>query len=311
MTWSGKRYRSLNHHLREKFGEKVMKISLDAGFTCPNRDGTISATGCIFCSERGSGDFAGARLLPIKDQFDEIRGVMNKKWKSGKYIAYFQAFTNTYDTEENLKGKYDEGLAQPGVVGLAIATRPDCLDEEKVRLLAEYAKDHYVWVELGLQTASDETALLINRGYDRVVYDKAVALLKKYGIETVTHVIFGLPGETEEDMLDTVRYVRDAGSKGVKFHLLYLVENTPMVKLFQEGLLTFLSREEYIELIVQAVGLLDPSMVVHRFTGDSPRELLIGPKWSLRKWEILNDIDGALEERNISQGDFQEKGVLQ
>lgn len=310
MNWSGKRYHSLNHHLREKFGEKVMKISLDAGFTCPNRDGTVSRTGCIFCSERGSGDFAGERLLPIGEQFCQIRDVMDKKWKSGKYIAYFQAFTNTYDTVENLKKKYDQGIAQPGVVGLAIATRPDCLDEEKVRLLAEYARDCYVWVELGLQTASDETARRINRGYDRVVYEEALALLKQYGIETVTHVIFGLPGETPADMLDTVRYVTDRGSDGVKFHLLYLVEHTPMVKLYEEGLLTFLTREEYIELIVQAVGLLDPRMVVHRFTGDSPRQLLIGPKWSLRKWEILNDIDRTLEERNISQGSLRRGKAL-
>lgn len=307
MTWSGKRYRSLNHHLREKFGEKVMKISLDGGFTCPNRDGSISSKGCIFCSERGSGDFAGERLLSIEDQFCQIQDVMNKKWKSGKYIAYFQAFTNTYDTVENLRRKYDEAVAQSGVVGLAIATRPDCLDEENVRLIAEYATRFYVWVELGLQTASDETAKVINRGYDRRVYEDALRLLKRYGIETVTHVIFGLPGETSEDMLDTVRYVTEQGSDGLKFHLLYLVENTPMVKLHEEGKLTFLTKEEYIELIVKAVGLLDEKTVVHRFTGDSPRKLLIGPKWSLNKWEILNEIDRTLSLHNISQGSLRDR----
>lgn len=307
MTWSGKRYRSLNHHLREKFGEKVMKISLDGGFTCPNRDGSISSKGCIFCSERGSGDFAGERLLSIEDQFCQIQDVMNKKWKSGKYIAYFQAFTNTYDTVENLRRKFDEAVAQSGVVGLAIATRPDCLDEENVRLLADYATRFYVWVELGLQTASDETAKVINRGYDRRVYEDALRLLKRYGIETVTHVIFGLPGETSEDMLDTVRYVTEQGSDGLKFHLLYLVENTPMVKLYEEGKLTFLTKEEYIELIVKAVGLLDEKTVVHRFTGDSPRKLLIGPKWSLNKWEILNEIDRTLSLHNISQGSLRDR----
>lgn len=307
MTWSGKRYRSLNHHLREKFGEKVMKISLDGGFTCPNRDGSISSKGCIFCSERGSGDFAGERLLSIEDQFCQIQDVMNKKWKSGKYIAYFQAFTNTYDTVENLRRKFDEAVAQSGVVGLAIATRPDCLDEENVRLIAEYATRFYVWVELGLQTASDETAKVINRGYDRRVYEDALRLLKRYGIETVTHVIFGLPGETSEDMLDTVRYVTEQGSDGLKFHLLYLVENTPMVKLYEEGKLTFLTKEEYIELIVKAVGLLDEKTVVHRFTGDSPRKLLIGPKWSLNKWEILNEIDRTLSLHNISQGSLRDR----
>ncbi len=305
MNWSGKRYHSLNHHLREKFGEKIMKISLDGGFSCPNRDGTISSRGCIFCSERGSGDFAGTRLLSITDQFCQVREVMNRKWNSGKYIAYFQAFTNTYDTVENLKAKYDEAVALDGVVGLAIATRPDCLDEERVRLIAEYARSFYVWVELGLQTSNDATGRLINRGYDRVVYEQAMALLKKYNIESVTHVIFGLPGETGEDILDTVRYVRDQGSDGVKFHLLYLMSHTPMEKLYQEGKLKFLTKEEYIDLICRAIGLLDPETIVHRVTGDSPRDLLIGPMWSLNKWEILNEIDAELARRDITQGSLR------
>lgn len=306
MTWSGKRYHSLNHHLREKFGEKVMKISLDGGFSCPNRDGTISNKGCVFCSERGSGDFAGTRLLSITDQFCQVRDVMSRKWSSGKYIAYFQAFTNTYDTVEHLAAKYDEALSQPGVVGLAIATRPDCLDESKVRLIAEYAKKFYVWVELGLQTASDETGQLINRGYDHIVYEKTMALLKKYHIETVTHIIFGLPGETAEDMLSTVKYVQDQGSDGVKFHLLHLMRHTPLEKLHNEGRLTFLTKEEYIDLICRAIGLLNPETIVHRVTGDAPRALLIGPMWSLNKWEILNDIDKELGARDITQGSLRE-----
>lgn len=307
MNWSGKRYHSLNYQLREKFGEKVMKISLDGGFSCPNRDGTISDQGCVFCSERGSGDFAGTRCLSITDQFGQVRAIMSKKWSSGKYIAYFQAFTNTYDTPANLKAKYDEAVALSGVVGLAIATRPDCLDEARVKLIAEYAKKYYVWVELGLQTSNDDTGRLINRGYDRIVYEQAMALLKKYNIETVTHIIFGLPGETQEDMLNTVKYVRDLGGNGVKFHLLYLMRHTPLETLYNEGKLTFLTKEDYIDLICRAIGQLDPEIIVHRVTGDSPRELLIGPLWSLNKWEVLNEIDKALAARNISQGSLRDE----
>lgn len=307
MMWSGKRYHTLNYHLRARFGEKVMKISLDGGFSCPNRDGTISREGCIFCSERGSGDFAGSRRLSITDQFDQVRDQMSEKWTKGKYIAYFQAFTNTYDTVESLKRKYDEAVEQPGVVGLAIATRPDCLDEEVVKLIAEYAKDYYVWVELGLQTASDQTADLINRGYQTKAYEDAMMLLKQYNIDVVTHIIFGLPGETKQDMLSTVGFVRDQGSQGVKFHLLHLIKNTPMEQLYNEGGLQFMSKDDYIDVICEAVGLLDPDMVVHRLTGDAPRELLIGPMWSLNKWEILNTIDSELERRNITQGSLLEE----
>lgn len=307
MMWSGKRYHTLNYHLRARFGEKVMKISLDGGFSCPNRDGSISREGCIFCSERGSGDFAGSRRLSITDQFDQVRDQMSEKWTKGKYIAYFQAFTNTYDTVESLKRKYDEAVEQPGVVGLAIATRPDCLDEEVVKLIAEYAKDYYVWVELGLQTASDQTADLINRGYQTKAYEDAMMLLKQYNIDVVTHIIFGLPGETKQDMLSTVGFVRDQGSQGVKFHLLHLIKNTPMEQLYNEGGLQFMSKDDYIDVICEAVGLLDPDMVVHRLTGDAPRELLIGPMWSLNKWEILNTIDSELERRNITQGSLLEE----
>lgn len=306
MMWSQKRYHTLNHDLRERFGEKVMKISLDGGFSCPNRDGTISAEGCIFCSERGSGDFAGERWLTISEQFCQVRQTMAKKWDKGKYIAYFQAFTNTYDTVEALRQKYDEAVVMPGVVGLAIATRPDCLNEEIVRLIAGYADKYYVWVELGLQTSNDETAHLINRGYDREVYEQAMELLRSYGVDAVTHVIFGLPGETREDMLATVRYVRDQGSRGIKFHLLHLMKNTPMEKFYEEGRLRFMTKAEYIDVICSAIGLLDPAMIVHRLTGDAPRSLLIGPMWSLNKWEILNEIDAELARREITQGSLLE-----
>ncbi|CUQ21652.1 MULTISPECIES: TIGR01212 family radical SAM protein [Clostridium] len=304
--WNGKRYHSLNYFLRDRFKEKVFKISLDGGFSCPNRDGTISKGGCLFCSESGSGDYAGDRELSITKQFCDIKEMMNKKWKEGKYIAYFQAFTNTYAPVEELKRKYDEALKQEGVVAIAIATRPDCLQDEVLELLEEINKKFYVWVELGLQTVSDETARKINRGYKLEVYEDAIRRLKERNIDFVTHCIFGLPGETKEDMLRSVDYIAHSGSKGIKFHLLHLMKHTPMVKLYERGELEFLSQDDYIDLICKSIAMLPEDMVVHRLTGDAPRDLLIGPMWSLKKWEVLNAIDKALVDNEIYQGkDFK------
>ncbi|MDD6796023.1 MAG: TIGR01212 family radical SAM protein [Clostridiaceae bacterium] len=302
--WNGKRYHTLNHFLRNKFGEKVFKISLDGGFSCPNRDGTISKGGCLFCSERGSGDFAGDRDFSISKQFEDIKIMMNKKWKHGKYIAYFQAYTNTYAPVEVLREKYEEALKQEGVVALAIATRPDCLGDEVLDLLEEINKRFYVWVELGLQSCNDDTARKINRGYRLNVFEDAIKRLKERNIDFVVHSIFGLPGETKEDMLKTVDYIAHSGAQGVKFHLLHLMENTPMVKLYERGELEFLSQEEYIDLLCRAVERIPEEMVVHRLTGDAPRALLIGPMWSLKKWEVLNGIDKAMEEQNVYQGKY-------
>lgn len=304
--WNGKRYHSLNYFLRNKFNEKVFKISLDGGFSCPNRDGTISKGGCLFCSESGSGDYAGNRVLSIGKQFCDIKEMMNKKWKEGKYIAYFQAFTNTYAPVDELREKYKEAIKQEGVVALAIATRPDCLGEDVLDLLEEINKDVYVWVELGLQTVSDDTARKINRGYKLDVYEDAIYRLKKRNIDFVTHCIFGLPGETKDDMLNTVKYISKTGSKGIKFHLLHLMKNTPMVKLYERGELEFLSQDDYIDLICKGISMIPEEMVVHRLTGDAPRDLLIGPMWSLKKWEVLNAIDKALVDNEIYQGkDFE------
>ena len=305
--WNGKRYHSLNYFLRNKFNEKVFKISLDGGFSCPNRDGTISKGGCLFCSESGSGDYAGNRVLSIGKQFCDIKEMMNKKWKEGKYIAYFQAFTNTYASVDELREKYKEAIKQEGVVALAIATRPDCLGEDVLDLLEEINKDVYVWVELGLQTVSDETARKINRGYKLDVYEDAIYRLKKRNIDFVTHCIFGLPGETKDDMLNTVKYISKTGSKGIKFHLLHLMKNTPMVKLYERGELEFLSQDDYIDLICKGISMIPEEMVVHRLTGDAPRDLLIGPMWSLKKWEVLNAIDKALVDNEIYQGKYFEK----
>lgn len=303
--WGDKRYLSLNHFLREKFGEKIFKISLDAGFSCPNRDGKISKGGCLFCSERGSGDFAGDRNFSIENQFVDIKNMMANKWKSGKYIAYFQAYTNTYAPIDILKEKYDEALKQKDVVGLAIATRPDCLSEEVLDLLEEINKKVYVWIELGFQTVSDETARLINRGYTLDVFEKALEDLRKRNIDVVVHTIFGLPKENKEDMLNTIRYLADKDIQGIKFHLLHLMKDTPMVKLYEKGMIEFLSKEDYIDLICQSICMLPQNVVVHRLTGDSPRELLIGPMWSLKKWEILNEIDKTMEDNDYYQGKFK------
>ncbi|MBE6051978.1 MAG: TIGR01212 family radical SAM protein [Clostridium sp.] len=300
--WNGKRFHNLNYFLRNKFGEKVFKISLDGGFSCPNRDGTISKGGCLFCSERGSGDFAGDRDFSISRQFDDIKTMMSKKWKSGKYIAYFQAYTNTYAPIDVLKQKYEEALNQEGVVALAIATRPDCLGDDVLDLLEEINKKFYVWVELGLQTCNDETARKINRGYKLEVFEDAIRRLKERNIDFVVHSIFGLPGETKEDMLKTVDYIAHSGAQGVKFHLLHLMKGTPLVKLYERGELEFLEEDDYIDLLCKSVEMLPQEMVIHRLTGDAPRDLLIGPMWSLKKWEILNAIDRAMEENDVYQG---------
>lgn len=300
--WGDKSYHSLNYFLREKFQDKVYKISLDAGFSCPNRDGTKNGTGCIFCSERGSGDFAGNRDFSIQKQFDDISCKMEKKWHSGKYIAYFQAYTNTYAEPAVLREKYEEAISQEGVVALSIATRPDCLGEEVLSVLSEFTARVYTFVELGLQTVSDRTGRVINRGYDLPVFEKAVKDLRNLGIDVVVHVIFGLPGEDREDMLDTVRYLAGMDIQGVKFHLLHLMKDTPMVHLYERGKLEFMEMEEYVSLIGESIALLPENIVIHRTTGDAPRDLLIGPMWSLKKWEVLNAIDDYFIKNDLYQG---------
>lgn len=304
--WNGKRYHSLNYFLRNKFGEKIYKISLDGGFTCPNRDGKVAKGGCTFCSARGSGDFAGSRILSITEQFEDRKEMMEKKWKDGKYIAYFQAYTNTYAPVEELRRKYEEALAQKNVIALSIGTRPDCLDDDVLDYLEEVNKKTYLWVELGLQTINDKTAHNFNRGYDFETFDSSLKKLQERGIEVVVHTIFGLPGETKDDMLKTVDYVAHSGAQGVKFHLLHLMKGTKMVEQYESGELQLLGREDYIDLICKSVAMIPEDMVVHRLTGDAPRQSLIGPMWSLKKWEVLNDIDKALVDNNIWQGkDFK------
>lgn len=302
LKWDDKRYYSLNSFLKKKFGEKVFKISLDAGFSCPNRDGTISDIGCIFCSERGSGDFAGDRKFSIDKQFKDIKSMMSKKWKNGKYIAYFQAYTNTYGDINILRNKYDEALRQEGVVGLAIATRPDCLEDEVLKLLDEYNNRTYLWIELGLQTSNDNTAEIINRGYNLNTFETALEKLRRRNINVVVHTIFGLPGENEEDMLNTIKYISNKDIQGIKMHLLHLMKHTPLVKLYEANKLNFMSKEEYVDIVCEAITMLREDIVIHRLTGDAPRNLLIEPQWSIKKWEILNAINDKLESENLYQG---------
>ena len=297
-----KRYHTFNEHLRERFGGKIFKVSLDAGFTCPNRDGTLGRGGCVYCSERGSGDFAGDQGLSIHNQFIEVTDRMKKKWPNAKYIAYFQAYTNTYASVAVLKEKYEEAVLQEGVVALAIATRPDCLDDDVLDLIEEYSNRVYTWVELGLQTSSDKSAKIINRGYKLVKFEEALIQLNKRNIDVVVHTIFGLPGESSSDMLKTIDYVSHKDIKGIKLHLLHLMENTPMVEIYKQKKLRFLTQEEYVDIICKTISMLPPDMVIHRLTGDSPRKLLIGPKWSLKKWEVLNAIDNKLKELDLYQG---------
>ena len=301
VEWDNKRYNNLNYFLRQKFGEKVFKISLDGGFTCPNRDGSISHKGCIFCSLRGSGDFTMTNR-DISLQFEEAKGMMQKKWRSGKYIGYFQAYTNTYAPVDVLREKYYTILDKENVVGLAIATRPDCLPTDVLNLLEELNKETYLWVELGLQTIKEDTTKLINSGYTLEDYVNGVEELKKRNIDIVTHCILGLPGETKSDMLETIDFIANTKTQGIKLHLLHLMKDTPMVKLYEEGKLEFLGKDEYVDLVVDCIEKLPADMVIHRLTGDGPRATLIGPKWSLNKWEVLNAIDGMLIERDTWQG---------
>ncbi len=299
-----KRYHTWNYHLRQTFGHKVFKVSLDGGFDCPNRDGKVAYGGCTFCSAAGSGDFAGNRADDLVKQFNDIKEKMHKKWKDGKYLGYFQAFSNTYAPVEELREKYEIILKQPDVVGLSIATRPDCLPDDVVEYLAELNERTYLWVELGLQTVHESTANLINRAHDYECYKEGVAKLRKHGIRVCTHIINGLPLETTEMMLETAKEVAKLDIQGIKIHLLHLLKDTPMIKQYEKGLLKFLSFEEYVHLVCDQLEILPPEIIVHRITGDGPVDLMVGPMWSLRKWEVLNAIDAELKRRNSWQGKF-------
>lgn len=289
-------YLSFNKYLKDKFGQKVYKISLDGGFTCPNRDGKAGTRGCIFCSKGGSGDFAESREMSITEQIESGKKKVEKKIKSGKYIAYFQAFTNTYAPVEMLRQKYEEAINHPDIVALSIATRPDCLGDDVLRLLDEMNKIKPVFVELGLQTIHQKSAKYIRRGYDLSVYDKAVRDLKKIGVNVVVHVILGLPNESENDMLETVKYVCESGANGIKLQLLHVIDGTDLAKDYEKGLFKTLEFDEYVNLIVKCVKIIPKDIVIHRLTGDGAKKNLIAPLWSADKKRVLNAINKALRE---------------
>lgn len=289
-------YLSFNKYLKDKFGQKVYKISLDGGFTCPNRDGKTGTRGCIFCSKGGSGDFAESREMSITEQIENGKKRVEKKIKSGKYIAYFQAFTNTYAPIEILRQKYEEAINHPDIVALSIATRPDCLGDDVLRLLDEMNKIKPVFVELGLQTIHQKSAKYIRRGYDLSVYDKAVRDLKKIGVNVVVHVILGLPNESENDMLETVKYVCESGANGIKLQLWHVIDGTDLAKDYEKGLFKTLEFDEYVNLIVKCVKIIPNDIVIHRLTGDGAKKDLIAPLWSADKKRVLNAINKALSE---------------
>lgn len=306
-TIDDKRYQTWNYHLRRHFGQKVFKIALDGGFDCPNRDGTVAYGGCTFCSAAGSGDFAGNRVDSLEKQFRDIKAKMQSKWKSGKCIAYFQAFTNTHAPVHVLREKYETVLNFPDVVGLSIATRPDCLPDDVVDYLAELNERTYLWVELGLQTIHEQTAQIINRAHDFHCYVEGVQKLRNHGIRVCSHIIDGLPLETPEMMMETARAVAKLDVQGIKIHLLHLLKGTPMVKQYEKGMLQFLSQKDYVDLVCNQLEILPSEMIIHRITGDGPIDLMVGPMWSVNKWEVLNAIDDELKRRDSWQGKYFQK----
>ena len=288
-------YTTLNSYLKDRFGCKVYKIALDGGFTCPNRDGTVGTGGCIFCSKGGSGDFAESREKSISEQIADGKKRVSKKIKDGKYIAYFQAFTNTYAPVERLRELYTEAISQPDIAALSIGTRPDCLGENVLALLDEMNKRVPVFVELGLQTIHEDTARYIRRGYDLSVYDKAVADLHKIGVNVVTHLIIGLPGESKEDMLRSVEYVCKM-TDGIKLQLLHILRGTDLETEYNSDKIKELTLEEYTDIIRDCVKIIPKSVVVHRLTVDGAKKDLIAPMWSADKKNVLNTINRALQE---------------
>lgn len=299
-----KRYNDFNAYLRSLFGSRVHKITVDAGFTCPNRDGSLSTGGCIYCSPRGSGTGAFQKGFSITEQLERGSIRVKKRYNTEKFIVYFQAFTNTYAPIDRLKSVYDEALRFKGVVGMAVGTRPDCVSEEILDLLEDYAKGSLVWLEYGLQSAHDETLLLINRGHDVACFEKAVQMTKGRGINTCAHVILGLPGETRKMMLETADILADMGIDGVKIHLLYVIKNTPLHKQYENGEFFCLEMNEYAELVCDFLERLPHQVVIQRITGDPHPDELVAPLWALEKKSVIDLIHQILDVRDTFQGKF-------
>lgn len=295
-----KRYNRLTEYLKNKFGERVLKICIDGGFTCPNRDGTSGFGGCIFCSESGSGDhikFDEDISIQIKNYFSSYKSL-----RANKFIAYFQNFTNTYDSVANLKKKYDAALIDNRIVALAVATRPDCINEEIVKLLHSYSKQYYVWVELGLQTSNNITGKLINRGYSSEQFTKAVELLNKYNIDVVTHIMVGLPGESDIDLQNTVSFINAHNIQGLKIHSTYVIKNTALAQMYYDKKYTPITLDDYLNSVIYILTHISRDIVIHRISGDAPKDLLISPDWNLHKKLVLNGVDKIMKENNLWQG---------
>lgn len=298
----GQRYYSLSTYLKQQFGNKTIKLSIDGGFTCPNRDGSKGTGGCIFCSSNGSGEFASN----IEEQIQ----LLSDKWPNAGYLAYFQNHTNTYAPVEELREKYYKVLGNPKIKGLVIGTRPDCLGDDVLDLLEEINESHFLWVELGLQSIHEKTAKFINRCYDLSVFDDAMEKLRARGIKVVVHLILGLPGETKEEMLQSVDYVAHKDIFGIKLHLLNVVKGSPLAEEYSDYL-PFESIEEYTKLVVKALEIIPPNVTIHRLTGDAPRKILISPPWSYKKRTILNGINEELRKSKTYQGRLYEKNSRQ
>ena len=297
------RYYTLDYYLKEQFNSKVFKVALNGDFTCPNRDGTISTTGCIFCSPSGSGDFAGEKGKPLQEQFDTVKNIIHQKWPNAKYIAYFQANTNTYKEISALKSIYEEAInLNPNIVCLSIATRPDAITDECYEYLASLNKRIKLWVELGFQTSNEFTAQLINRGYNNNVLDIAVNRLNSLGIETIVHIINGLPFEDEATMYNTINYLNKLPIKGIKIHSLFVLKNTILGRMYLNNEFKCLTLDEYVKITANQLGMLRKDIVIHRINGDAPKDLLIAPEWSLKKLVVMNEIDKYMKDNNIYQG---------
>ena len=294
-------YYSLNEYLLKTFGEKVYKISLDGGMICPNRDGTLGNRGCIFCSRGGSGEFAAQRSLPVSEQIEQAKRRISKKSDCKKFIAYFQPFTNTYAPIDYLRKIFEEAIAPKEIAALSIATRPDCLGDKVLKLLDELNMRKPVWVELGLQTIHEKSADYIRRGYDLQVYDESVKKLHEIGINVITHIILGLPNESRSEILESVRYAGER-SDGIKLQLLHVLKGTDLLGDYEKGSFQTLSLEEYVDLLCECIEALPSNVVIHRLTGDGDKKLLVAPLWSADKKRVLNTIQKALHDRNVTQG---------
>lgn len=294
---NNRRFYSLNDFFKDEFKDKIFKVSLDGGFTCPNRDGKVAHGGCIFCSDAGSGEFAGNRRKSITEQIDEQLEFLKDKVKDKKVIAYFQNFTNTYGDVDYLREIYYEALNHPKVLGLAIGTRPDCIEDDTLELLKEINEKHFFWIELGLQTIDDKVAKIINRGYPLSTYLETSKKLKDNGIKFVAHMIVGLPTEEREDILNTAKCIVQSGAWGIKIHSLHIIKGTPLERLYNDTNFKVFTLDEYVDIVVTILKLLPDKMVVHRVTGDGKKDEVVEPKWSLNKRKVLNEIEKELKKR--------------